>query len=61
MTSVLGVNERVSGTLGITVKMTITSDATNFIKYILAFLAYGESSFVKTELNIFSHALDGYN
>jgi hypothetical protein len=48
MTSALGVHNRVSETFEITVKLKITSEATNFITQILAFLKYCGSSFVKT-------------
>jgi hypothetical protein len=46
-TATLGINDRVHGTLGITVELKITSEAINFIKQILSFLAYRESSIVK--------------
>jgi hypothetical protein len=37
------------------------SDAANFITQISSSLAYGVRSFMKTELNLFSHAADGWN
>jgi hypothetical protein len=48
MTVTLGVKHRVNETLGITVGLKITSQATNFINQMLSFLAYGGSSLVKT-------------
>jgi hypothetical protein len=48
ITAALGINNRVSEILEITVNLKITSEATNFIKQILLVLAYGGSSFVKT-------------
>jgi hypothetical protein len=41
MTATLGINDRVSESLGITLKLKIVSQASNFIKQILSFLAYG--------------------
>jgi hypothetical protein len=46
-TAALPVNNRVNETLGIIVLLMIKSEATNFIIQVLAFLAYGGSSFVK--------------
>jgi hypothetical protein len=48
MTAVLGIDDRVSETLGITVELEVTSQAADFFNQILSFLAYGESSVVKT-------------
>jgi hypothetical protein len=48
-----GVNNRVNGTVGITIKLIIAPDAANFITQILTTLAYSESSFVNT-LNLTS-------
>jgi hypothetical protein len=48
MTAALGVNDRVNETLGITTEAKIMPQATNFMKQILSFLAYGWSSVVKT-------------
>jgi hypothetical protein len=42
--------------LGILVKLTITSQTTKFNTQNLSLWAYGGSSFVKTELNLFSLA-----
>jgi hypothetical protein len=47
-TATLGINDRVNETLGITIELEITSQAADFIKQILSFLAYGGSSIVKT-------------
>jgi hypothetical protein len=47
VTAALGVN-LVNETLGITIELKVTSEATNFITQILDFLAYGGSSFLKT-------------
>jgi hypothetical protein len=44
----LGINDRVNGTLGITVELEITSQAADFFNRILSFLARGGSSNVKT-------------
>jgi hypothetical protein len=43
----LGISDRVNETLGITIELKITSQASNFINQILSFLAYGGSSIVK--------------
>jgi hypothetical protein len=48
MTATLGINNRVSETLGITIELKIMCHATNFTEKILSFLAYGGSSIVKT-------------
>jgi hypothetical protein len=48
MTAAFGVNNRVNETVGITVKLMIASEATNFITQILTFLAYSGSPVVKT-------------
>jgi hypothetical protein len=59
-TAILGINNRVNKSLGITVELKITSQVTNFIKQILSFLAYGGSSICEhAELNLFSHTPDG--
>jgi hypothetical protein len=50
--------KQVNETLGITIKLIITFQVSNFIKQILLFLAYGGSSIVKNELNPFSHVKD---
>jgi hypothetical protein len=47
-TTTLGINNRVNETLRITVQLKNMSQATNFIKQILSFLAYGGSPVVKT-------------
>jgi hypothetical protein len=47
MTTTLGINDRVTETLGITAELEITSEVANFINQILSFLAYGGSSTVK--------------
>jgi hypothetical protein len=47
-TAILGINNRVHEILGITIELKITSEAIDFIKQILSFLAYGGSSVVKT-------------
>jgi hypothetical protein len=47
MTATLGINNQVSENLGITIKLKITSQVTNFIKQIFSFLACG-GSIVKT-------------
>jgi hypothetical protein len=47
-TATFGINNRVSETLGIAIKLKVTSHVTNFVKQTLPFLAYGGSSFVKT-------------
>jgi hypothetical protein len=44
----LGINNLASETLGITLQLKITSQATNIIKQIFSFLAYGGSPVVKT-------------
>jgi hypothetical protein len=54
-TTTLGINDRVNETLGITVELEITSWAADFFNQIFLFLAYGESSIVKT------HYGDGTN
>jgi hypothetical protein len=48
MTATLRTNDQVNKTLGITTELKIMSQATNFIKQILLFLAYGRISTVKT-------------
>jgi hypothetical protein len=48
MTATLGINDRANETLGISNELKITSQAANFIKQILFFLALGGSSIVKT-------------
>jgi hypothetical protein len=48
MTAALGINDRVNGTLGITVELEITSQVADVFSQILSFLAYGGSSIVKT-------------
>jgi hypothetical protein len=48
MTAALGINNRVSETLGITVELEITSQVADSFSQILSFLAYGGSSIVKT-------------
>jgi hypothetical protein len=48
MTATLGINDRVNETLMITVGLEFTSQTANFINQISSFLAYGESSAVKT-------------
>jgi hypothetical protein len=58
-TAALGINDRVNETLAITVEIEITSQAVHFINQILSFLAYGGSSTVRTESNLFSYAADG--
>jgi hypothetical protein len=60
VTAVLEVNNRVNKTLGITVKLRITSEANSFIRQILEFLPSDGSSFVN-ELNIFSLEAEGQN
>jgi hypothetical protein len=40
VTATLGINDQVYETLGITAELKITSQAVNFIKQILSFLAY---------------------
>jgi hypothetical protein len=57
-TATLGINDRVSETLGIRVELEITSQASNFIKQIFLFLAYGGSSVVNTLNQTSSHAAD---
>jgi hypothetical protein len=52
-------NDRVNETLRITVELNFTSQAANLNKQILSFLAYGRSSIVKTQINLFPHAADG--
>jgi hypothetical protein len=47
LTATLRVNDQVNETSGITVQLKIACEATNFIIQILAFLAYGRSSYVK--------------
>jgi hypothetical protein len=47
-TATLGINNRVNETLEITIELEITSQAADFVKQILLFLAYGGSSVVKT-------------
>jgi hypothetical protein len=47
-TPTLAVNDRVNETLGITVELEITSQATDFFNQILSFLTYVGSSTVKT-------------
>jgi hypothetical protein len=59
ITSVPGINVRVNETLAKTVDLKTTSKAANFSKEILSLLAYGGSSIVKGESNLFSHAADG--
>jgi hypothetical protein len=44
----LGINDRVSETLGITVELVIMPQVTSFIKHTLSFLAHDGSSIVKT-------------
>jgi hypothetical protein len=44
----LGIVNRINETLGITVDLKITSQAANFIKQALLFLACGRSSVAKT-------------
>jgi hypothetical protein len=48
MTATLGINNRVSDTLGINVELKITSQVNNLINQILSFLENGGSSAVKT-------------
>jgi hypothetical protein len=47
-TATLGINDRISKTLMITVELEITSQAANFLNQILSFLAYGGSFIVQT-------------
>jgi hypothetical protein len=47
MTAAFRVNKRVKEILGITVKLNIISEATNFITWILASLACNGSFFIK--------------
>jgi hypothetical protein len=47
-TAALEINGRVDETMGITVELEITSQVADFFSQILSFLAYGESSIVKT-------------
>jgi hypothetical protein len=47
MIATLGNNDQVSETVGITIKLKITSQAANFIKQIFLSLAYSRSSIVK--------------
>jgi hypothetical protein len=46
MTATLGINNQVSETLEMTVELKSMPQATNMIKQILSFLAYGGSSIV---------------
>jgi hypothetical protein len=48
MTATLGIDDRVSETLGITIELKITLQVAYFIEQIMSFLAYGGSSIVKT-------------
>jgi hypothetical protein len=47
-TTTLGINDRVNETLGIDVKLEITSQAADFFNQIFSFSAYGGRSIVKT-------------
>jgi hypothetical protein len=47
-TATLGINNRVNETLGISIELKFTSQATNFVKEISWLMAYGRSSVVKT-------------
>jgi hypothetical protein len=47
-TATLGNNAQVNETLWITIELKVTSQAANFFKQILLFMAYGGSSVVKT-------------
>lgn len=49
ITATLVVTNQVNENLGITVKLKIMSEVTNFITQILAFLGYCGNSFAKTE------------
>jgi hypothetical protein len=44
MTAILGINDRVNETLGISVELKITLQVAYFIEQIMSFLAYGGSS-----------------
>jgi indole-3-glycerol phosphate synthase len=59
MTVILGINNRNNEPLEVRAELMNTSEATDFIKQILSFLAYSGSSIVKTELNLSSHVADG--
>jgi hypothetical protein len=48
VTAILGINDQVYETFGKTTELKLTSQAVDFIKQILPFLAYGGSSIVKT-------------
>jgi hypothetical protein len=62
-TAALGSNNRVNETLGIRTELEITSQAADFIKQILAFIAYeygGSSLYCEvSELKLFSHTGNG--
>jgi hypothetical protein len=60
MTDTLGINNQVNKSLEIVVMLKIMYHDTNSIKQILTLLAYGESSVMKTGLNISSHVVDGW-
>jgi hypothetical protein len=48
MIATLEINDQVNETLRITVELEVTSQAADFFKQILSFLAYGGSSIAKT-------------
>jgi hypothetical protein len=52
----LGIYNPVNETLGTTIELEITSQATNFIKQILSFLRYGGKSIVQKPSNSESYA-----
>jgi hypothetical protein len=54
-TATVGINDRVKETLGITVELKTTSQAADFFKQILWFLAYSGSSIVKTLDHTYFH------
>jgi hypothetical protein len=58
MPATLGIDGRVNETPGITVELKIMLQVAYFIQQFVSFLAYGGSSFVKTELNICGGWLD---
>jgi hypothetical protein len=59
MTATLGINDRVSETLGITIELKIMSQVANFINQILLFFIWWKLYFGDPESNFFSHAAVG--
>jgi hypothetical protein len=55
MTATTGINDRINETLGITVELEITFQPADFINQILSFLAYSESSIMKTLNQMYLH------